>query len=82
MSDLIDSELFSRRVLSDVETAALMDFGVNDSGELDPDDVGDFVWVFLYKLWESAPHGFNRFMFDKLNLREKAIRKLKIDWEV
>ena len=82
VNDLMDSKLFSQAVLSDAESATLMDFGVNDSGELDPDDVGDFVWVFLYKLWESAPHGFNNFMFDRFKLREKAIRKLKIDWEV
>ena len=82
VADFTDSELFSRKVLSDAGTAALMDFGVEDSGELDPDDVADFVWVFLYKLWEFAPHGFNRFMFDRYDLREKAIRKLKIDWEV
>lgn len=82
ISDLIDSKLFSRKVLSDAESAALMDYGVEDPGELDPDDVKDFVWVFLYRLWEFAPHGFNRFMFDRCKLREKAIRKLKIDWEV
>ena len=82
MSDLMESKLFSRAVLLDVESAALKDFGVEDSGEIDPDDVGDFVWVFLYKLWEFAPHGFNNFMFDRFKLREKAIRKLKIDWEV
>ena len=82
ISDLIDSKLFSRKVLSDAESATLMDYGVEDPGELDPDDVEDFVWSFLYKLWEFAPHGFNRFMFDRFKLREKAIRKLKIDWEV
>lgn len=82
VADLTDSKLFSRKVLSDAGTAALMDFGVEDSGEIDPDDVADFVWVFLYKLWEFAPHGFNRFMFDRCDLRGKAIRKLKIDWEV
>ena len=82
ISDLIGSKLFSRQVLSDAESAALMDCGVEDSGEINPDDVADFVWVFLYKLWEFAPHGFNRFMFDRCKLREKAIRKLKIDWEV
>ena len=82
ISDLIGSKLFSRQVLTDAESAALMDYGVEDSGEIDPDDVADFVWVFLYKLWEFAPHGFNRFMFDRCKLREKAIRKLKIDWEV
>lgn len=84
VNDLMDSKLFSQSVLSDAETAALRDYdyGVEDSGELDPDDVEDFVWSFLYRLWEFAPHGFNNFMFDKLKLREKAIRKLKIDWEV
>lgn len=82
VSDLIGSKLFSRQILADAESAALMDYGVEDSGEIDPDDVADFVWVFLYKLWEFAPHGFNRFMFDRCKLREKAIRKLKIDWEV
>lgn len=82
VNDLMNSKLFSQSVLSDAGTAALMDFGVEDSGEIDPDDVADFVWVFLYKLWEFAPHGFNSFMFDRFKLREKAIRKLKIDWEV
>lgn len=81
ISDLIDSKLFSRRILSDAESATLMDYGVKDLGELDPDDVLDFVWSFLYKLWEFVPHGFNRFMFNRCDLREKAIRKLKINWE-
>lgn len=82
VNDLMDSKLFSQAVLSDAESATLMDYGVKDLGELDPDDVLDFVWSFLYKLWEFAPHGFNNFMFDRFKLREKAIRKLKIDWEV
>lgn len=82
VNDLMNSKLFSQSVLSDAESATLMDYGVKDLGEIDPDDAADFVWVFLYKLWEFAPHGFNNFMFDRLKLREKAIRKLKIDWEV
>lgn len=82
VNDLMDSKLFSQAVLSDAESATLMDYGVKDLGELNPDDVLDFVWSFLYKLWEFAPLGFNNFMFDRFKLREKAIRKLKIDWEV
>lgn len=84
VNDLMGSKLFSQSVLSDAETAALRDYdyGVEDPGEIDPDDVADFVWSFLYKLWEFAPYGFNNFMFDKLKLREKALRKLRIDWEV
>lgn len=82
LNSLTESNKFSKEVLSDVESIALMDYGLGDSGELDPDGVADFVWVFLYKLWECAPHGFNSFMFDRFKLREKAIRKLKIDWEV
>ena len=82
VNDLIDSKLFSKEVLADTESITLMDYGLSDLGELNPDDVLDFVWSFLYKLWEFAPHGFNNFMFDRLKLREKALRKLKIDWEV
>lgn len=82
ISDLMGSNMFSKEVLSDTESITLMDYGFKDLGELDPDDVEDFVWSFLYKFWEFAPHGFNRFMFDRCDLREKAIRKLKIDWEV
>lgn len=82
VNDLMDSNLFSKEVLTDTESITLGVYGFDDLGELDPDDVEDFVWNFLYRLWEFAPHGFNRFMFDRLNLREKVVRKLKVDWGV